>query len=543
MSLFIHRLFLLTIICVIGIFFASFFEFAINIPKWDDFALIQSTRDFHTTDGLFDKFRLLFKQHNEHRIALSRFLAISDYYIFGQLNFVHLMFVGSLGLLGIFGVFIAVAKNNIQNYLLITILSFLWFSLAFYENTFWGMAAIQNFWVITLILLLFYLLSFKSQHFILICFIGFISIFTSGNGLLVIPIVGFYYLIDQNFKKLAYWSIFSIVLIVLYFFSYSPPPDTAHSNFHLFDFMKGVFVMSGSMIEGLPIQGNFFSILLVFGGIFMLFSTFVIIRLLIKNLVQRQPLSQEEKFILLGLLFTCSTIFLVSFSRVGNYGVNSLLVSRYKIYSILLISLLILYFSNAYQNPLKLRWQIIVSVFCLFWYLSIQHYFIKNVVDQKRFLISFAFNYLKPTEKSTSSKELRVYEPSALPLDFASSHRKVVNTNYPFLKFNENHSLNFIEPYGGNQLLGEGGLYVLLVNSSNRYVFPFVQSRKHSIRNLLNYSNYFVNSGELTLNLKESEILPGEYELKLVDGQKILDFHQRNLIVPNTAVKQVQKNW
>ena len=45
------------------------------------------------------------KQHNEHRIVYDRLIAWLDYHLTGKLNFVHLMFIGNLSLLGLLAVF------------------------------------------------------------------------------------------------------------------------------------------------------------------------------------------------------------------------------------------------------------------------------------------------------------------------------------------------------------------------------------------------------------------------------------------------------
>jgi hypothetical protein len=543
MSLFVRRLNIFLIVCILAIYFALFFAYALNVPKWDDFALIQTIKEVNLADSLFTKLQYLCKQHNEHRIFFTRVFAWLDYSIFGQLNFVHLMLIGSWGLLGIFGIFLLVIVKSTRNYFIATSIALMWFTLAFYENSFWGMASVQNFWIVTWVLLLFFRLSYYSTHFLIDGLIAFAAVYTSGNGLLLIPIVGLFYLIHVNFKKLTLWGIFSILLLTVYFWNYSAPPDNAHPNFHLTEFVKGVFVMSGSIVEGLPFNSKFDSLLFTFGGLLFFGSVFVISHLLFQLLIQKKPLNSLDKFVLLSMIFCVSTILLVSFSRVGTYGVYSLIVSRYKIYAVLLASLLMIYFSNKFQLFNQLHWQGIILVFCLFWYVSVQHYFLKNVIDQRRFLSSIGFSFFNYSRNSKDSSLNNIYQQPPLFFDFLKFYRKSIDLKRSVIKFNENHALHWVQSYYDNQNLRDEGLFLLLVNENNCYVFPFIQSRKHSIRNLFNYSSFFNNSAELALSFKESDIFPGVYEMKLLDHEKITDFQNSNLLVPKVFIQPVVKNW
>jgi hypothetical protein len=74
---FIFRLFCLLSIALIYEF--SFIVFALNVPKWDDFALIHTISEFNASSSWFSKIQLLFKQHNEHRIFFTRVLSLLDY--------------------------------------------------------------------------------------------------------------------------------------------------------------------------------------------------------------------------------------------------------------------------------------------------------------------------------------------------------------------------------------------------------------------------------------------------------------------------------
>ena len=537
---FIFRLFCLLSIALIYEF--SFIVFALNVPKWDDFALIHTISEFNASSSWFSKIQLLFKQHNEHRIFFTRVLSLLDYFIFGELNFVHLMFLGGLGIYGILGLLAFTIRYSTQKYGVFILISLFWLSFAFYENTFWGMASIQNFWIITWVLSALFMIVFRPKNTISPFIFSILAIYTSGNGLLILPIIAWFYLENKLYRQLRIWMIFAGGVISLYFFDYVSPPSIAAYPMEIIEFIKAIFIMAGSMIEGLPNHSALDTQMMVFGILLFLGSCFIIITHLVKSWVQKQVLTPMENFIFLGLLFTILTVIMVSYSRVQVSGSFSLSLSRYKVYSTLLISFLLLFISIKTTIFESAKKYFSLSLLGVFWYSSIQHYFLKNIIDQRRFLNSTSFNWANVTNPEKDRPLPKIYHQPKLFLDPYKNYRTSIPAKKAIL-FNDEFFFSIVGKQSENQNLLDDGIYLILVNSYHCYAFPFIQPRKHSYRNLYNYSSFFLDQADLLLRFKEAEILPGKYRIQVMNGQKMVNYRNEVLEVPAIPIKSVPKNW
>ncbi|WP_229254019.1 hypothetical protein [Dyadobacter sp. NIV53] len=182
-------IFSLIILLPVIIYFMAWDYYAINIPKWDDHALKAFIVEYAGADNWKEKIPALFKQHNEHRISVTRMIAWADFTTFGALNFKHLMLAGNLLLLGVIPLWLILLLKNKKPLFALLPIPFIWLTLAFWENMYWGMASIQNFGVVTFTLWTFYLcLNPKPIVFTFSLLLAWITVLTSGNGLLVLPI-------------------------------------------------------------------------------------------------------------------------------------------------------------------------------------------------------------------------------------------------------------------------------------------------------------------------------------------------------------------
>ena len=106
-----EKLWLLGII-PLGVYFFILWKYSQNIPHWDDYAIINFVNKFHATDDFFEKIKLIFAQHNEHRIAFTRVIALIITQIHGSLNFQWMIVFGNLALVGILIVLVKFLKRN-----------------------------------------------------------------------------------------------------------------------------------------------------------------------------------------------------------------------------------------------------------------------------------------------------------------------------------------------------------------------------------------------------------------------------------------------
>jgi hypothetical protein len=121
----------LILLLPVAIYFTVWDYYAINIPKWDDHALKNFIAEYAQAGNWQGKIQALFKQHNEHRIALTRLFAWIDYAIFGHLNYRHLMTAGNILLLAAIPLWYDLLKKNKKPLFALVPIPFLWMTLAF----------------------------------------------------------------------------------------------------------------------------------------------------------------------------------------------------------------------------------------------------------------------------------------------------------------------------------------------------------------------------------------------------------------------------
>lgn len=321
-------------------------RYAINIPKWDDHALKTFLGDFRHETTLTGKGYYLFRQHNEHRIVWDRLITWLDYSLFGKLSYVRLMAVGNLSLVGLLAVFGLVLRQNQRSvWFLVPVACFL-FNLAQWENMFWGMAALQNFSVLLWVAGSLYLLAY-TPHRSAAFGLAVLSTITSGNGLVIWPIalviLGHQTLTQpvryRTWRPVLGWGLGAIITIGLYFVGYEKPVVTPAAP-SVGQLLLGWLAFNGAAAEALPLRspGLLCELLGAFTvGLVLFFG----IKLVREHNFTR-PLPPVAYFFVGMVGFLIGTSLVVTGSRAG-FGFETLITSRYKIYSLTLLALLFTY--------------------------------------------------------------------------------------------------------------------------------------------------------------------------------------------------------
>lgn len=514
---------------VLLIFVFIFFQFAINVPKWDDFAFIKFIADFNETDSFVSKFDYLFKQHNEHRLVTTRFVALLDYYLFGKLNFVHLMIAGNIGLIVIVYLFF----RQTRKIEILFPLSVLWLNTSFYENLFWGMASFQNFWVVLFVICGIYLLVHKQlNNMFAWLFIPLLSILTSGNGLLILPLIGVYYLFEKQKSRFITWVLYSVLLLSIYFISYQKPPDALSEGFYLKSFTQGVLYFLGSAFEGVFWGAHMFQVITCIGFLLSVGSVFLSLKFLIRG-----PKKSSEWFFILISGFVLATAFIVAFNRVGQFQAHSMLVSRYKIYSVLLVTnFIVLCYQVLLPSRFVLTFRVVIFSSSLIYYLCIQHYFIGSAVSQKQYLQSFLYNW---TQHKLSNVYTNYYEvPKDDILRFSYKHEKhpkgIYQLSNSFLK-----SEIDLTNMGVNSIRKP---YLFIHNEQHSFLTPYSIYPKTGFRSLVNYNVYFKPKAKLEINLNNLGLPSGTYTISLYQPGESLATIGTALITSASQVR-IKQNW
>lgn len=206
------------IILPVVYFFAILSGNLTDIPYTDDFNLLETIQKFRDETDFVKSMEILFEQVNQHRFAFERIVMLSMVWLTGTVNLKALILIGNLFMLGTaYLLFLALKKENISWYYFIPV-PYILFNLVYFENAYWGIAAIQNTPLIFFALLSAYGIGRNdSKGWAIGLIAAIITTFVSGSGILV-WIIGFIILtLQKRYRLLPIWVVLTVSIILFYF--------------------------------------------------------------------------------------------------------------------------------------------------------------------------------------------------------------------------------------------------------------------------------------------------------------------------------------
>lgn len=545
-------------------YFGAWHYFAVNIPKWDDHAIKAVLLTIREASTFQEQIAALFSQHNEHRIVLTRLFAWIDTGVFGAMSFRHLMVVGNL-LLFIVPLIWALFMRERQKaiYCLIPVF-FFWFSLAHWENTFWGMASIQNFGVVVLVVAtIFLLLSEKRSYFIAAIILAFITVFTSGNGITVLPLGMAMLAITRRWRQLGIWSIAGLIFVALYFLNFEYPSATnPDSKASLIDYFKGYLLFLGSFAESLPVQ-NKQSVSILAGSLLLVMTMMIVYHALLNLLKDQYALAWQKKLDLFALTvfaFILGTGLIVVYGRTG-FGIETLLTSRYKIYSLLLVVTIYLYLVIPIKGSFLRPFVTGITVFAIIYHVCSFFYYLPDIHNLRHYLTTSKFNWtfedqtLTDTAKNKRGGDLvapeTLYYDQWLPLLQAASEKGIAGDTSGMHSIwatstiaTDTASITITNPTYASQQLQDNGVYMVLASQDRYYLYPTYRDRNTSRKTLFINQHYFAPGFRNQILM--AELVPNQYRVGLVQqrGNQVgIVFQQDSVTVQPSTLQKVQTNW
>lgn len=566
--------FFLTALPVV-LFWQTWAAYAVNVPKWDDHALKTFLLHLEQADSFPERVYQFVRQHNEHRIVLDRIMTWLDFWLFGKLDYRHLMALGNLSLVGLLVVFGYVLRRSIRAdktawLLLLPPVSFLLFNLSHWENMFWGMAALQNFTVVLWALWAIYALTF-TQNWPLAIVLAVFATITSGNGLLIWPIgavLSGLQLLDrrdsdwqrpalnrQLILPLVYWLTGAIITIGLYFVGYEKPAGNPPARGSIADLLMGWLAFLGSAAEVVPV-GSALTNCVVLGVVLVLAVT-VLVGLSIRVLLQSSPekpdsglpeVRNELTLFLTGSAgFLLGTAVIVAWSRVG-FGLETLITSRYKLYSFTLLALVHVAVVSRLSG--RGRWLAGGAGLLVSAGLAGLSYpaFTDEVIWWRQWLLTNQFNWTYTTNRPVSTLD-------------ATTARWI--TNAP--AFYDSHLAEFYQPAKSQMkgvnvktnpvLLAEpempfaigpnAGIYTLLRSDRRLYLFSTTPTLRASVRTKVGLA--LPTATGFSVRIGDSEIDPGRYAVEIVQvepsGNLTRAATSQTFTVLPTKRNALKKNW
>ena len=552
-------------------------QYAVNVPKWDDHALRAYLYFSDQETTLSGKIYQLFRQHNEHRIVFDRIVAALDYRLFGKLSYVHLMVVGNLSLVGLVAVFGAVLRRAGKSLLYLVPVSLLLFNLSHWENMFWGMAALQNFSVVLWVVLTVYLLSHTNQWGLALAS-AVLATLTSGNGLLVWPL-GFVLLalrpvdvrslvsrsVRWRVSPLIGWAVGAVVVIGLYFVGFEKPAGNPPLRGTATDLLKGWLAFTGAAAEALPVIPLRASALLgglmvgttlglVAWGVLTHWTTLV-------RLLRRMRSSRRSGFgtaqtippVVLffwgcaGFLLGTATI--VAWTRTG-FGIDLLITSRYKIYSLTLLALLYVYVVALLPAQTS-RWAGMAGGLgsLLIAWLS-YNAFIDETIWWRHYVLTRQFNDTHGTNQPVSRVDAVTAKYTTLAPAFYDVNPAVLygagqSPVVPMTVTETPTGFTIQQATLSVQDERDGRSFVVARSSKRTYLFPTRQNQNLTMRTRFWPANSFTNG--FTAVLAPVDFDAGTYQLFVltVSANGALTLHPtgQTIVSAGQAGMPLKKNW
>ena len=338
------------------------YQFGIDVPHWDDHAIRVFVENYFLEESFLKRLKSLFAFHNEHRIATTRIMAIVSTSYVGFLDFHVLQYIGLSGLLFAGIAFFLQFETMATKQSSAAFIGLFLFSTAFHENLLWGMASIQNFWVLPFFLFAVYFAA-NFQHkaiFGLSFLLALAALFTSGNGILGLPLIGIL-LLSKGLKKLSFfWFLGTLIFLLMYFWGFENVPSTKiqFTSKTLYAFFQGV----GSFLFVHPKLG----FLCFIFGIFLVLLAFVIA----VSIWQKKHFG----FYFTSILFYFGTLGMVALNRLHE-SPEILLTSKYKLYSICILLTILAYGFSVFKLSRKAHFAVLAASIILYVFTFYQEFF------------------------------------------------------------------------------------------------------------------------------------------------------------------------
>jgi uncharacterized membrane protein len=299
-----------------------------NAPVWDDYdailALLLRADDIRTPG---EWLAMVFAQHNEHRIAVMRLIALGVAGSFGQIDFRIMMLIANLSLLGTF-LFVWREFRREVAAPIFGAAALVMFQWSYFEASLMGSAGPPHLGVVFFAFgCLYFALREGTAGFVLAAVFGVLAAASQANGLFALPIAAVGCVAWGGKRRAVVLGILAVLAWVLYLYGYVRPPGHPSPLVALTNPIPAVHlfcVVIGGILPGTRASAILGALILV-GFAWMAW----------KGLWRTHPVAA------LWVTFLLATAATASVGRVG-FGVHN--ASRYAIVSTSLLVILALCF-------------------------------------------------------------------------------------------------------------------------------------------------------------------------------------------------------
>lgn len=318
--------YLAAIIAPIVCFYAILARYLINLPREDDYDTVLPFMARLSRMDSLHRLEYVFRfQHNEYKTMFANAIFAGQYAVLGHPNFIFLCVVGDLLVLALFfGVWYGLMpKLDLEQKLLMAIpIALVLFELRYAEALNWSMPALQNISVVVFSLFCVACLT-RGPHWAA-CLLFALSIASSGNGFILLPIGIWVTVRRRAWPQLAAWTAVFAALAAIYFFHYVrySPNNSPVAPMRMIQQLNPIYTLSfmGSLI-GLQWA------LSASVGAALLFVFFLMVR---------NRYDRVNPAVFYFVIFLILTAIAVASIRSG-LGLYQSFTGRYRIYSVMLL--------------------------------------------------------------------------------------------------------------------------------------------------------------------------------------------------------------
>lgn len=338
------------IVAPILMFYGLLARETVNMPFLDDYSEVLSFVSNWTRLGTVHEkvISILTWQHNEYKLMFANAVFVLQYLMYGRLNFALLSTVGNLLVLPIFLVICQMWREDrrpIRERLLLFIpVSWFLFQFQYYSLLNWPASTLQNVAVVLFALVTIELLSIDRQTSFFLALLSFIlAIAASGNGFFVVPIGCLMLFQFRRPTRLLYWLAASAAMLAVYLYRYDFHRSQSHSDKSIVSSLHHISPLYALSLLGASIaRYESYVPAAILGACLCIVFAFAI----------ADKFYATNPAIFYSICFILITSLAISGLR-SDFGITQSLVSRYRIYSNLMLVFTYLYLVGKWQPRMR----------------------------------------------------------------------------------------------------------------------------------------------------------------------------------------------
>ena len=224
---------LIVILCaaVFSAYILTFFIYATNVPRWDDYYdALYFLYLFDHASGFEDKFGALLWRYYEQKTLYARLIYLACYWLNQRLDFFYLSLIGMLQLLPTVGLLWAIlqpqnnktTKSTPVDFTLLIPFTLL-FSFVHWRSPYWAMASISTLAAIFLAVTVVWLLRRATLPYLVLAMISMLAlVYSQGNGIILLPLATLQIILsgDTPARLKRIWLLFAVSLLLLFVSTY-----------------------------------------------------------------------------------------------------------------------------------------------------------------------------------------------------------------------------------------------------------------------------------------------------------------------------------